>query len=352
MAPAGDRPDRLDFRQGEHHGQEPLDFLTGNPILLLSLLGAAVALAASLTSTVAKKPPVRVMAILTVLGFLVVVAQQLISAALDAQSAAAQKIANEAREQIIQAIHDTVDRTEGVVTSINDRLIGQDLSSLGDKLISVAASEEGGGADVRARSKESAGAWFEYASWVNENRDSSDARLCLNLELDAGRNYRLNMILGYLLAGPGTEEQLSSYFMKGTWNAIPSEGFVDDALLDWPGVDCVLVYEGTVTDGNLIAYAPARDFALELLLQQRLGRGDDVEQLLNRRAPPSTAELGRAFASLRTSILRSDDVNTLVETMIREQWPEVVSSSAKGQFLLALEQVVRTAAEAGTASGG
>ncbi len=329
-----------------------MDFLTGNPILLLSLLGAALALAASLTSTVARKPPVRVMAILTVLGFLVVVAQQLISAALDAQSAADQKIANEAREQIIQAIHDTVDRTEGVVTSINDRLSGQDLSSLGDKLISVAVSDDVGGNDVRARSKESAGAWFEYASWVKENRASSDARLCLNLELDAGRNYRLNMILGYLLTGPDTEDKLGPHFMEGTWNAIPSEGLVDDALLNWPGVDCVLLYEGPVADGDLIAYAPARDFALELLLQQRLGRGDEVEQLLNRRGPPSTAELGGTFASLRTSILRSDDVNTLVETMIREQWPEIVSSSSKGQFQLALEKVVRKAAEAGTASGG
>jgi hypothetical protein len=322
-----------------------LDFLTDNPILLLSLLGAALALAASLTSTVSKKPPVRVMAILTVLGFLVVVAQQLISAALDAQSAADQKVADQAREEIIQAIQDTVDRTEGVVTSINDRLSGKALSSLGDELIAVAASDDTGGEDVRARSKESASAWFSYARWVEENRRTSDARLCLNLELNAGRNYRLNMILGYLLTGPGTEEQLSEHFERGTWDAIPSQGFVDDALLTWPGVDCVLVYEGPVMNGDLIAYARARDFALELLLQQRAGRGDDVEALLNRRGPPSMAALDDTFGSLRTSILRTDDVDMLVQTMIDKQWPEIVASSSTGQFLLSLERVVRTAAQ-------
>ena len=329
-----------------------MDFLTGNPILLLSLLGAALALAASLTSTVAKKPPVRVMAILTVLGFLVVVAQQLISAALDAQSAADQKVADQAREQIIQAIHDTVDRTEGVVTSINDRLTGKDLSSLGDELIAVAASDDIDGEDVRARSKKSASAWFSYARWVAENRDTSDARLCLNLELNAGRNYRLNMILGYLLTGPVTEEQLSEHFERGTWDAIPDQGFVDDALLRWPGLDCVLVYEGPVSDGNLIAYARARDFALELLLQQRTGRGDDVEELLNQRGPPSMAALGDTFGSLRTSLLETDDVDTLVRTMIDEQWPEIVATSSQGQFLLSLERVVRAAAAEGARTEG
>ena len=329
-----------------------MDFLTGNPILLLSLLGAALALAASLTSTVTAKPPVRVMAILTVLGFLVVVAQQLISAALDAQSAADQKIADEAREEIIQAIQGTVDRTEGVVTSINDRLSGKDLSSLGDELIAVAVSDDSRGEDVRTYPKESARAWFSFARWVAENRETSDAQLCLNLELNAGRNYRLNMILGYLLTGPRNQARLSEHFERGTWNAIPSEGFVDDALLKWPGLDCVLVYEGPVTDGNLIAYARAHDFALELLLQQRLGRGDDVEELLNQGGPPSMDTLGDAFASLRTSILATDDVETLVQTMIDEQWPEIVASSSTGQFLLSLERVVRTAAEEGARTEG
>ena len=329
-----------------------MDVLTGNPILLLSLLGAALALAASLTTTVSAKPPARLVAILTVLGFLVVVAQQLISAALDAQSAEDQRVTEQARKEIIQTIHDTVNRTEGVVTSINERLSGKDLSSLGDELIAVAVSDEPGGERLASQPKQGPQAWRGYARWVGENRNKKNVQLCMSLELDAGRNYRLGMLLGWLLTGPDTQREISQHANNDTWELIANADFVDSALLDWPGVDCVLMYEGRVAEANLIAYATARDFALELLLQQRVGQRVDVEQLLNRREPPSTPELKGTFASLRTSILESDDVNTLVQAMISEQWPEIVASSSTGQFLLSLERVVRTAAQEGARTEG
>ncbi len=319
-----------------------MELLTGNPTLLLSLLGAAIALAVSLTSTVLKKPPVRVMAILTVLGFLVVAAQQLISAALDAQSAADQQVADAARAEIIEAIQGTVDRTEDVVTRINDRLSDTDMASLGEPLISV-DFREGGGEAVRSRSKESANAWAPFASWVADNRLSGEAKLCMNLELGAGRTYRMDMILGYLLTGPDTASRIEDYVLDRNWAGIAEADFVDAAFLDWPGVDCVLIYEGPADGGRLMAYAPARDFALELLLQRRLGRSDDVEGLLNRRGPPSDAMLTGAFSSLRLSILETDDVQQLVATMIEEKWPECVAVGSSGQFLVSLERVIRTA---------
>ena len=315
-------------------------------------MGAALALAASLTTTVSAKPPARLVAILTVLGFLVVVAQQLISAALEAQSEEDQKFADETRKEIMQAIQLTVNRTEGVVTSINDRLRGEDLSSLGDRLIDVAVSDDAGGESVDSRRKEAPDAWPSFAGWVNDNRGKENVQLCMSLELNAGRNYRPGMVLGWLLTGPGTEEDIRQHAGTNTWDAIANAYFVDDALLNWEGVDCVLLYEGRVAGGNLIAYGPAESFALELLLLQRVGRGGDVKRLLNRQEPPSVAELKETFPSLRTSILESDDVSTLVQAMIREQWPEVVSSSAKGQFQLSLERVVREAAQKGTGTDG
>ncbi len=329
-----------------------MEFLADNPVLVLSLVGAALALAASLTTTVSAKPPARLVAILTVLGFLVVVAQQLISAALDAQSEEDQKVVEEARKEIMQAIQLTVNRTEGVVTSINDRLRGKDLSSLGDKLIDVAVGDDAGGESVDSLPKEAPDAWPSFAGWVNDNRGKENVQLCMSLELDAGRNYRPGMVLGWLLTGPSTVGDIRQHAENDTWDAIANADFVDNALLNWEGVDCVLLYEGRAAGGNLIAYGTAESFALELLLLQRVGRGGDVEQLLNRRGPPSVAELKETFPSLRTSILESDDVNALVQAMISEQWPEIVSNSDQGQFLLALERVVRTAAQKGTETDG
>ena len=319
-----------------------MELLTDNTTLLLSLLGAAIALTASLTSTVLKKPPVRVMAMLAVLGFLVVAAQQLISAALDAQSAADQKVADAARAEIIEAIKGTVDRTEDVVTSINTRLLGVGLESLGDPLISVDFSEDGGQA-VRSRSKESASAWAPFAAWVADNRLGGEARLCMNLELDAGRTYRIDMILGYLLTGPDTAGRIEGYVLDGNWAGIADADFVDAALLDWPGVDCVLIYEGRTDDGRLVAYASARDFALELLLQRRLGRGDEIEGLLNRRGPAVGNLLAEAFSSLHLSVLETDDIEQLVSTMIEEKWSECVAVGSAGRFLVPLERVIRKA---------
>ena len=135
-----------------------MEWLAENRVLVLGIIGAAIALAVSLTSTVSKKPPVRVVALLTVLGSLVVVAQQLISASIERQSEKDQEAADQARDQIIAAIHGTVDRTEDLVTNIHDRLGDADLSDLGERLVATEVRHSGA-SDVQTRNKASGGAW-------------------------------------------------------------------------------------------------------------------------------------------------------------------------------------------------
>ena len=117
-----------------------MEWINDNLVLVLGLAGAAIALAVSLTTTISKRPSARVLAILIVLGSLVVVAQQLITASLDAQSERDRMAAEAARESIIKEIRGTVNRTEDLVTDINERIGDQDLSALGVQLVSTRAT--------------------------------------------------------------------------------------------------------------------------------------------------------------------------------------------------------------------
>src|SRR5262245_66291374 len=96
--------------------------LLSDPGLVLGVVGATVGLAGSLTDTASKKPRVRLVCILAVLGFLSLVAQQLVTASVTAQGKAQDEALEQARDAILGEIRGTVNHTAGAGDELMRRL--------------------------------------------------------------------------------------------------------------------------------------------------------------------------------------------------------------------------------------
>ncbi len=311
--------------------------LSENLGLIFGLAGAAIALGISLTERISQKPSRRLLSLLAVLGFLAFATQQLITTSLDKQS----KILKSNRAEIIAEIRGTVHRTEDIVTELNSRLSDSAISDLGDRLVTVESDRAREAVEVLSYGKGDVQAWNSYARWVKANRAAAGRQLCLTFDVNAGRHYRVGLILAYLFTAPETESQVRKILQEGAWETFDEQPLVDRFLLDWRGVTCVLFHKGT--SGPIIAYASARDFALEILLQQRVGQGASLEQLLNEPRGDIERALSNGLSSVKMSIVRTSQVEAVVQAMIEEKWPECVAETSVGHFLVSLERVVRAA---------
>lgn len=333
-----------------------MDFLSNNLVLVLGILGAALALVASLSKTVQEKPSRRMLVALTVLGFVTLVAQQLIKAGLDAQSARQRKLAEVQREQAeqdrdrilaaisgtVQTTAGTVEHTAGVVDEISRRLAGASLRDVGTSLVSVDANASEA-QTILSYGKGPVSAWDGYARWIDASRDAP-GRTFLSFEVNASRSYVAGLTLAYLLTAPATEDRLRPIVesgARGTWFDAP---WVARFLLEGNGVDYVLFRDGA--SQRVVAYAPARAFAGELLHHLRAGDVSRAEDALNRRQSDPARSLVQLFPSVRASVLEETEVAEVVRTMLDRKWPECVSGGNEGRFLVSLENAVRVA-EAG-----
>src|SRR5882672_4257919 len=106
-----------------------------DPVLILGIICAGVALAASLTKTVSQKPRVRFLCALAVVGFLILVAQQLTNATLTARGKEQKAAIEKSRDEILSHIKGTVDQTEGIVEDLSRRLTNTPIRELGELLV-------------------------------------------------------------------------------------------------------------------------------------------------------------------------------------------------------------------------
>jgi hypothetical protein len=326
-----------------------MEFLWNNIGLVLGIVGAAATLVVSLTRTVQEKPSRRMVASLFILGFVTFVGQQLIKSSVDALSARQRQeaehqrqVAEKNRDMILAAIRGTVVHTASVVEDISRRLAGASLADVGDPLVAVnpAAGEV---EEILSFGKGPISAWKGYALWVGASRNVPGRRF-LTFDVNASRHYAAGLSLAYLLTAPETAVQLQPVVAEGASGPWFKDPFVDRLLLDWKGVDYVLFRDSGTR--RVLAYAPARAFASELLLRLRVGEAARVEEILNRRQESAGEALAQFFPSVRTSVYEGADVASVVRIMLERKWPECVAGSSEGRFVVALEKVVR-AAEAG-----
>jgi len=319
-----------------------MNSLREHSLLILSLLGAGLALAASLTRTVSERPSRRLLVGLMVFGFLALVAQQLIKTALDAQSAHQRALVDSTRAAIVDEIRGSVHHTESMVEDLQRRLRGRPLEEIGDALVTVeSAAAARDAVEILSHGKGSAAQWDAYAQWVASNRVGPGRQLCLTLNIDHQRHYQLELLLAYLVTGPRTASQIRAPLTSGHLEVLRAGAVLERAVLEWDGVDWVLFRDGS---GNLFAYAPAQEFAQQILLWQRAGHGPDLERLLNGSREELMRQLERRFPALATSVYRTDTVASAIATMIAQRWSQCLVESPQGLYLVSLARAVRAAA--------
>ena len=317
-----------------------MGFVSNNLVLILGIVGAAIALVASLSKIVQEKQSRRVVAGLAILGFVTLVAQQLIKAGLDAQGAEQRKLAEQSRDQILSAISGNVEHTASVVDDISQRLATASLDDVGVPLIAVDPSAREGEESL-SFGKGPASAWAQYTRWVGASR-GRNSKTFLTFDVNASNHYVVGLTLAYLFAAPETETNLRQIVEEGALGPWFRAPFVDRMMLDWKGVDYVLFRDGQ--SRQVIAYAPARDFASELLQHERLGDTERVEAALNARQTDAAKALTELFPSMRSSVVTgTTDVGSVVKTMIDQRWSQCVVAGSAGHYIVALENVVRVA---------
>jgi len=310
-------------------------------VFVLGIAVAAIALVATLTEKLSRKNQALTLCALAGLGFIALLGQQLLTRRLEAQGKAQEDAIESSRKQILEKISGTVVRTEGKVEDLSRLLANTAIRDVGEQLVLPDPSAQV--ANVLSMGKGSTALWGTYAKWVSDNRERQNTRLCLEFTVNGVRQYSPDWSLAYLITMPETEAKVREVISKGAnldqWF---SEEFVDRALLNWKGVDFVLFTDSE--SHRVLAYASAREFAIELLLQERLDGGLSFKNVLNRHQQHPVESLAKAFQSIRPTVIHDLSVATIVKSMLDNKWSECVIDVAEEKFVVSLVNLVRAAA--------
>ncbi len=307
-----------------------------DPVVILAIFVAGLGLAATLYEKWEKKPLVGTTSAIAILSFLLIVAQLLVGSNLE-------KKGKEQTDSILESISGTVTHTAGIVDDLSRRLADKPIADLGEQLVVPDASAPEG-TRILSKGKASSNNWGAYANWIATNRRPNGPKLCLTFEFNnVERDYKTWLSLAYLFTSSSTEASLRTVIGAGPVASTWSQSYFDRALLDWTGVDVVAFIDRATN--QIVAYAPARELASELLLRQRLGDSRVFESILNEpQGVDHAAALARTFHSVRISVLNESSASTIVKTMLERRWPECLAETSSGRFLVSLEKVVRAAA--------
>jgi hypothetical protein len=279
---------------------------------------------------------------------------QLIQVAFDAQDkkqaaeAAQRKVqAERDRDAILSAIRGDVSHTSTVVAhtatvveAISKKLEGVEPARVGDALISVATLEQEHERLI-AFGKGSAEHWGRYADWLAANNER--AQTVLTFDVNGSSRYALDLTLIYLLTAAQTRTELEPR-MRTRSLAWLGERFVERALLDWRGVDYVLIRDQR--SGAIVAYARARDFTRDLVLRARSEGEAPFRATFNGPQADLPGALRKLSPALRAAAVESADVASLVKIMLDKGWSECVLTQRGAPYLIALEKLVRVANDA------
>lgn len=313
----------------------------GDPVLLLGVAGAVIALVGSLTEKISRRPRVRLFCVTAVLGLLIFVVQQLISGVVSAQGKAQEEALGRTRDAILGEIRGTVNHTAGVVDDLSQRLAHASIGDLGDPLVvpDPAARE---GVEILSMGKGPVSQWEAYAAWVRSSRTAGGPKRCLTFDLGGHRGFASWLSLAYLFTTPDTEAPIREVIRRGPRGPLWSQDFLERALVDWKGVDFVLFTDqGT---RRPIAYARGREFATELLLRSRAGGAESLVAILNAPGTAPADALIHEFPSVRSWVIAGAEVPAVAKTMLERKWPECVADTSDGRFLVSLVNVIRAAA--------
>ncbi|MFX0201601.1 MAG: hypothetical protein ACFFCW_36255 [Candidatus Hodarchaeota archaeon] len=310
-----------------------LNFLTDNA-LVIGIIGAIVAFFLAITETIAKRKKTRYVFVLAILGFVILILQQVI-----------QYSSEKSSSEIIGYIKQNVEDTRVTVDKIAARLETVSLENLGKELVSVESNRQAAQSVMFAFSKGSPEKWPLYADWLSEMQQKKNSLPCLYLTLNANKRYRIGLLLAYLLTGTDNRIRLAMHEIVGErdkWKVFPDNEFIKQFGIAPDAVQYVLFYDRNPS--NMIGYADAKDFVKELLLYRSLGQSQKIETLFNSPQDDARKALRQKFSSVKTHIVIERDISKIVNTMIEEDTSEIAVIDQQRRYLIKLERVIKLAA--------
>lgn len=326
-------------------------FVRDNILLVLTIFGAVISFLASFIGLISKKKPIMILAILAVLGFAVGIAYQISvynqKQEGERRNAAKEQIteaAQRARDNVVNEINLTVQKTKITIDSIAKQLNETTMQEVATELVSIRTSGNIEFGETAAFAKGSPEMWHTYAKWLTL-LDQTMVAPSLSLTVNANHHYDSGLLLAYLLTGEATRDSLGDVVRKHSkWHNFPAEEIYLKAFaphtahLRW-----VLFSE--VTTQLPVAYADAQIFTQELMVYHRLKQHDKINELLNARGPNTITELQKSFPSIQTAVFETESPAELVKLMIDQQLAVSVTSVSKKPYVAKLVRMIQLAAK-------
>lgn len=327
-----------------------LEFVSNNILLVLTIVGLIISFLTSFTGLVFKQKPVFVLAALAIMGFVTAIAYQIYDYNLkqEVQRKAemekhAEKVAREARKNIIDEINLTVKQTKVTVDAIAEQLGDIPLQEAAHELTSIRPADTVQFEETMTYAKGSPRMWDKYADWLL-SIDSDKAAPSLSLLINSEHKYHSGLLLAYILTGASNRNEISRVVRSfNKWETFPAEKnffkvfFSKQARIQW-----ILFFDGTTQ--KPVAYAPAKEFARELMLYHNTKQHRRINKLLNNSGPDTIEKLQKTFLSIKTDVFDKKTPSELVRIMIERQLSVSVTSEQDKIYVAELVQMIQLAA--------
>lgn len=161
---------------------------------------------------------------------------------------------------------------------------------------------------------------------------------CLSLTVNANNHYKVSLLLAYLFTNSETRSHIEDVISRSWWS-FPDTAFINHYYFPEPDIKYVLIYDGA--SGDLIGYADGRLFAEELLLYEKTGKTDLVENVLNRKSLAFMANMKKYFKTFKSNVAEGKDAYRVAREMLERKINEMAVVYEGRLYLVSLSNIVK-----------
>lgn len=349
-------------------GESMIDFL--DEYKYYFLLGASMFLPfiLSLYKAITQNQKTRVVVFLITTGFIITLSMAVVN---DIQKRNREKMALELdkkKKAIITEISNNVvmtmnTSTETLKTAIDAKVIGEKSLTLlenmertleGKGFSDVAVNLVGmGNENILYFHKANISKLPNYVEWLENITvragDSPEGRIerepALSFVFNAGHTYRLEMILGYLIAKRDNIDKIMTGFMidenEESWRRFPEGSDLSIDQLTNATTKYVLFYDRDKK--NLIGFADATLFVREILLHKQNGNTAEIEKVFNMEGRATAESLKAQFASFNATVIQVATPYDAAKALIDGKKNEAVAIYQEKPWRVSLAKIVEIA---------
>jgi hypothetical protein len=183
----------------------------------------------------------------------------------------------------------------------------------------------------------------KYVSWLEATLNQPGRDPALAFIVNANRHYVVGLILAYLLANGGNQDQIMNTLREGprAWSRFPDNGTLSSIGEIQSKVKFVLFYNGS--KDSLLGFADAAMFTRELFLYQTRGLASDIESILNLRGGASAEIMQKTFSSFSPMVFKADNVYEAAKQLIEKKENDGITLYQEKPWFLSLAKVIKIA---------